>query len=319
MKKNFLPFFFLLLITILLVVGWVQFGENYYYRITFLGTAALFFLLALNFYTFRKRFALRRASLWRLTESQRAQVPLAQAKIEEINKKVQQGLLKNPREILKLGKSTLAPFEISSIYRVEIKSSPSRTRALLSRKEPWGRLNFWYDFHIYGGLLAMVATLIHSNFLPGRTVVTQGLYGLMWIVTLSGLFGWFINAYLPSRLTKMEKEMTLEHLVYLREKLKEQHQAFVQNLTPIQVKSLKAAQRKGDDGLGNFLEPLEDESRDAFLQAFTLYREIEQIQERIYQLRWMRFLLRRWFLIHVPLAIALVLLALLHAAFALYY
>ena len=82
------------------------------------------------------------------------------------------------------------------------------TAALSARKrlayQGVGRLSVWMSMHIYSGVVAAFAVLLHSGFSPTSPLPAL-LLAFFWLTAVSGVWGWWISKKIPPLLTAIEE------------------------------------------------------------------------------------------------------------------
>lgn len=80
-----------------------------------------------------------------------------------------------------------------------------------------GRLSTWVRAHVWLGMLAAAAVLLHSRRDPG-TVLTDALAIIAFLTIATGVWGWILSKTAPRYLTRFEESpSTLDDLLVLRQ------------------------------------------------------------------------------------------------------
>ena len=218
-----------------------------------------------------------------------------------------------------------------------------------------GRAQTWMRGHLWLGLVSFPLILFHSGFRYGHGL-TWLLMTLLILVVASGIIGAALQHYMPRVITReVPLETIFDEIGHVREQLLEEAEEIVKQIGTGEKKSagsdasepVQAAVAVADAAapLRNFYEQemkpflarpgarasaLADaaQARTAFAQLKTLLpaslhlaiEDLESICEEERQLtlqsklhRW----LHGWLLVHIPLSLALILLAAVHAVMAL--
>lgn len=293
---------------------------GYYFRIFIMGWAALALFVMVLLYTFRKRFALWLAPRWKLDDRQKQEFPQAALFLQELKSKIQQGLLSEPDEIRETGQNMISHMSISSFVEVKVNDYDGHLEPTLARREPLGRLYRWYDAHLYLGVLAFVVCLLHTDLSPGRSLTTQIVFWLVWLVTITGIAGGLIHRMVPVTLTRLEENVSLEQLIYLREQLEQKLKDLLHNRSAEFLKAYRTIHKKNtSEAVQEAAKKVPEEEQEAFLQATVFKHQLQRITKRYGHIRFIHTVLRRWMIFHVPFAVALFVLTLLHVAAVLYY
>ena len=187
-------------------------------------------------------------------------------------------------------------------------------------------LKAWVSAHVYLGLALTVIATLHTGFQFGWNVHTLA-YALMMLVVLSGLYGIFVYAVLPRRLSSNRRETTQKQMVEAIRSLDRQLNDAAQPLNQAQASAVNLSIeesrigggfwrrlniRPGDCGTRRALGRLKTLSRNATEAERTALNTVGPLLDRkteaLLQLRrhvQTRALLSVWLGIHVPASIAL--------------
>jgi hypothetical protein len=199
---------------------------------------------------------------------------------------------------------------------------------------PLGRASVWLTLHVVGGVAGVVLFWIHTGVLWPEGFVDQALTALFYLVALSGLFGYGIQIVIPGRLARTGRETIYERipadLAKLRREVEDEILAaagesghdtlgryYVETLAwyferPRFVLSNAFGGRRSDHWLRQQIDTvgryLSDEERKHLARIAELGR-VKSVIDTQYALQ---SVLKRWPLIHVPLAAAMMTLATWH-------
>lgn len=187
-------------------------------------------------------------------------------------------------------------------------------------------LKAWVSAHVYLGLALTVIATLHTGFQFGWNVHTLA-YALMMLVVLSGLYGIFVYAVLPRRLSSNRRETTQKQMVEAIRSLDRQLNDAAQPLNQAQASAVNLSIeesrigggfwrrlniRPGDCGTRRAIHKLNSLSRNATEAERTALNTVGPLLDRkseaLLQLRrhvQTRALLSVWLGIHVPASIAL--------------
>ncbi|MDG2005112.1 MAG: hypothetical protein P8J20_17455 [Novosphingobium sp.] len=196
-------------------------------------------------------------------------------------------------------------------------------------------LKAWTSAHVYLGLSLIVIATLHTGFQLGWNVHTLA-YAMMMLVILSGVFGTYLYATLPSALSSNREEMTQGQMVDAITSLDRQLHDAAQPLARVQADLVLEALAEDplDHGLfrrlsGNHpdcatqaaIEGLagSDSSDTAMDRVEKLMVRRKAQLERIRRQMRLRGMLEVWLYIHVPATIALIAALLAHVISVLYY
>lgn len=187
-------------------------------------------------------------------------------------------------------------------------------------------LKAWVSAHVYLGLALTVIATLHTGLQFGWNVHTLA-YALMMLVVLSGLYGIFVYAVLPRRLSSNRRETTQKQMVEAIRSLDRQLNDAAQPLNQAQAAAVNLSieesrigggfwrrlnTRPGDCGTRRAIHKLNGLSRTATEAERTALNTVGPLLDRkteaLLQLRrhvQTRALLSVWLGIHVPASIAL--------------
>lgn len=188
-------------------------------------------------------------------------------------------------------------------------------------------LKAWTSAHVYLGLSLVVITTLHTGFQFGWNVHTLA-YALMMLTIVSGIYGIWVYATLPKRLSDSSVEFTRLQMLEAAEKLDRQLQLAAQ---PLAVEETRIVQWSLDDdscrggliarlsghyprcqtalariALSDRIEAAPDNQKQAINAAVKLLERKEAVLSRIRQQMRIRALLEVWLYLHVPLTFALI-------------
>jgi len=199
---------------------------------------------------------------------------------------------------------------------------------------PVGKASVWLTLHLVGGLLALAIFWIHVRTIWPAGAIDQALAALFYGVCLSGVIGYGLQLWLPGRLAHAGREIIYERVPTEVASIRRQVEKAV----------LEAAGESGNDTLGNdylqtmawyFARPrffwshvfggrraenwmqrhLETIGRyltDAERKHLTRIAELGAEKRRVDVQYALQGLLKRWTIFHVPLAAAMLGLAVWH-------
>lgn len=112
---------------------------------------------------------------------------------------------------------------------------------------PIAKVSFWLTLHIAGGLLAVAFFLIHVDSLWPRGAIDRALAILFYAVCLSGVIGYGLQLWLPSRLVHAGPEIIYERIPALLSTIRARVESTI----------LEATSESGNETLGRqYLEAL---------------------------------------------------------------
>lgn len=206
---------------------------------------------------------------------------------------------------------------------------------------PVGSASTWLQFHIYVGLFAVVAFLIHVGMQWPHGSMDLGLSLLLLTVTLSGAFGLFFSRLLPARLTNRPPAVLFERIPALRNQIAQEVEQLV--LDSVADEDSRIIPDIYAQQLAGFLARPRNFSQHVFgsgrprrqllaeMEKVKRYANdgektfIGQIADRVAEKDRLDYhhalqrLLKGWLFIHVPLSYSLIVVGLYHAWLAYLY
>lgn len=315
------------------------FGEHeidYWTQVGY-GVAGTMFILWVFAFPIRKRLILRLyGTIWKPRVSdEEHQFELARLKIMDLQKDVDHGRLKDPKDIMERATRIMADAGAERAFTPELhykpkSEDPSRTPQIkLIRKQALGRLELWLASHDWLALLAFFVILLHADFHPGGPL-SMALLGAFAVVVATGLWGQLRYKLNPRGLTERERpDIYFEETHHLADRLSEElDKAFAKG-----SKDLRAALGRlvGADLSGGKGRKLIEATE---LEVAKLGDQNERLKASLFILRlqqssrvrgWLdpqvatKRKLDRWLLLHIPFATAMLVLMLVHVAVVVWY
>ncbi|WP_271079406.1 hypothetical protein [Aurantiacibacter sp. MUD61] len=195
-------------------------------------------------------------------------------------------------------------------------------------------LKAWTSAHVYLGLALIVIGTLHTGFQLGWNVHTLA-WGLMMVVIVSGLYGVFAYATIPSEINANRRQMTkremLDALAAIDRQLERAAQPLGREDADLVIAALE--QDPFDFGVGTRLSGHYRKCRtiaaldqfgvsghdDALDKVVSLLRKRRAQLEQIRRQMRLRALLDIWLYVHVPVTIALLAALTAHVISVFYY
>ncbi len=239
----------------------------------------------------------------------------------------------NPGNIwgLTFGSIALALFCGAAYYGVR-----RRTMSLSSRIKAGKTFN-WLQFHLYGGTLFVIFTLLHTGFATPTGLLNWGLWLLSIWVGVSGIIGVVLQRWIPRALASgLQTEVIYERIPELIEILSSraenlanespenvrrfyQRELKKQLLTPNRSLRLFADLTSGTRSIKRELEHLERQLSAEQSQVVAELREIYQTKVELDAHWTLQYTLRLWLITHLPPSIVLFALVIVHLFVVYYY
>lgn len=170
----------------------------------------------------------------------------------------------------------------------------------------WGLLKHWLEFHIFLCTLGTLLVVFHTTFKFGG-IISVGFWSLM-IVWFSGLIGRFIYIQIPRSLEgqMLSLQEIHEKIENLEAELKD-----VYDLDFLEIRSLSLFK------LRRYLKMRNLKNNDYQLVRQHL-KEEKQLLKRMKRLEQMKRIFNRWHYAHLPFALIMLLIMVVHVSVVLY-
>lgn len=195
----------------------------------------------------------------------------------------------------------------------------------------------WLQFHIFGGGLFLLMVLMHTAFRLPHGVLAWSLWILSLWLAVSGILGTLIQRWIPRLLTSgLATEANYDRLPDLAKAVREEAESlaeagsiavrryFQDNLQEgfaqlrtrpiffVDITGGAQAQLRQSSHIRGFLEADEQKTLDRLIELFQAKTELDAHHTLQKALRW-------WLYGHVPFALVLILLVVVHVLTVLYY
>jgi hypothetical protein len=180
----------------------------------------------------------------------------------------------------------------------------------------WGLLKHWLEFHIFLCLLGPILVSFHTTFKVGGIVAVS--FWSMVLVALSGVAGRFIYVRIPR--TIEGREMSLGEI----RDMKEDINTLLSSAFGLEGESLEAIlrvtgkQSHRRSGMGTVRKVLKEQgvSRSVRAKILKLVRHEISLNHRIERLKLMQKLFKYWHVAHLPFALIMLVIMVIHVAAA---
>jgi hypothetical protein len=211
-----------------------------------------------------------------------------------------------------------------------------------SYRSSWGSVEGWLQAHIYLGLVALVAVLLHSGF-RFQNIVAVAAFVLLLLVTLSGVWGVVLYAVIPPKLSETNSNLTIVNISGQINELGRSMAAlalgksapFQQihvNLLAVERAGYLAAwrclsrryleKRLAQDPAGSFdhyVGSVPSEERTELAQLLALAHQRNDLHDSLIRRQRYVNLMGAWLYLHVPLSFALLVAVAAHVIVFFYY
>lgn len=206
-----------------------------------------------------------------------------------------------------------------------------------SLKHRLGKAQAWLQFHLYGGALCLLLVFMHTGFRVPHGVLTWWLWLLSIWVTVSGLFGVFLQKWIPRLMSSgLAMEVLYERIPELVAEIRERANGLVQDCTEtlqefyrkhvayalaqpqanliyyVDITGGAHARLKHFEHVRALLVAEEKEKLNQLESCYKAKLEIDAHYTLQRALRW-------WMVLHVPASLVLLVLLGLHVFAVLYY
>ena len=243
----------------------------------------------------------------------------AEQRIRGLRQRVNAGHLGSARDIVAEGRSILRREGVHRVCDLEVEPGTAATDPFVLRvvpTEPLGRVARWMHAHAYYGAAFGLLVLMHGGFVP-RSGFGWMLALSSYTVTATGLVGIVLWATGPRRLTKRERDLTLEEARALSRSLRAKRDAALEEFEP-EVRSglsrlleVPATPARVREILALQVERFPDRRRE--LESWTALASQEAtVRAEWNALRRVHGSFTSWKFLHVPSALFLAVLLLVH-------
>jgi hypothetical protein len=244
----------------------------------------------------------------------------AERRIRELRQRIVDRSLPDRAAVQAAADRILREEGVQRVNRAQVTAGAAGADPFLVRTvpaEPLGRMARWMHVHLYVGALFGLLLALHSRLsLDSFGAWGLGLLGaLVWVSGAVGLVLWLQG---PSRITARERDLSIEEAYALSESLTRKRREAVAALDPVaraQFERLALAGAQARDLPARTLSTLADshpEEREAHADLLVLLLQEQRVVAEVRALSRVRASIMGWKLLHVPAALLLAGLALLH-------
>ena len=199
---------------------------------------------------------------------------------------------------------------LSMVLGVSVYMMRKRMRSLARL----GKLKHWLEFHIFLCTLGPILILFHTSFKIGGLVSVS--FWSMVAVVLSGIIGRFIYIRIPRSIEG--RELSLNEIKGLKIDIRDilvNKYALDKDSLDIIVESTRES-RKDRSGVHNIKQTLKDSdlSRSQRSHILKLVKNEISLNRRINRLQTMQNLFRYWHVAHLPFALIMLIIMVVHVA-----
>ena len=177
-----------------------------------------------------------------------------------------------------------------------------------------GKLKHWLEFHIFLCTLGPILVLFHTSFKVGGVVAIS--FWSMMAVVLSGVIGRFIYIQIPR--TIEGRELSLNEVRDMKTDIRDiliSKYSLDSSVLDVIVESTRES-RKDRSGVRRIKRTLKDKriSRTQRVQILTLVKNEISLNRRIDRLQTMQNLFKYWHVAHLPFALIMLVIMVIHIA-----
>lgn len=245
----------------------------------------------------------------------------AETALFAVRRAVEGGTLSEERDVRRAAEAALKKHGVQRILRIELErpegGGPLRVLALPTF--PLGRMFRWMHAHLFYGAAAGALVLLH-----GGGALTAGLGGgltlLALLVVLSGVVGALTWAKGPARMTAAERDLTAEKAHAIHENLARKVEVAYGAVEPALAERVRALEAAGADFPERARE-LVRASRGApgLADLLALLGQRRRVGLELARLRRAKLFMHAWRVLHLPAAVVLLALLVLHVVSVLRY
>jgi len=244
----------------------------------------------------------------------------AEAGINGLRQKVAQGLFKDEKSVRKAAQAVLVQTGVHKVNKVEVEGSaedPRSWRIRVVPTEPLVRNNRWMHAHLYYGLAFGLALVLHAGLLPSSEF-GLGLQGIGVWVLVTGLVGIVLWALGPSWLTRREKDLTIEAAHAISTTLERKRAGAIESLPPdlgARITALSGKAELKEQDIAATLEAGKGQDPEVtanFVDLVALLTQERLVRREYRALAKVRMSFMWWRYLHIPAAIVLGLLVVVH-------
>ena len=253
-----------------------------------------------------------------------AKLEKAESRLSGLRVLISSGKLTDPAEIMERGKAMLKQEGVQRVIKLRLLENAEGQQILRAvPTDPLGRMARWMHAHLYYGLAAGGMVWLHAGGMP-QSSMGYALAGLTLVVVLSGIGGIFLWAVMPRILTKAERDLSVEKAHALLDSLDRKVASAYESVDA----STRAVCEDVDKSGENFTQRIEA-ARKAAPEDAEARRQAEDLMALLGQRRqvrgeWkalMRIKQRMhvWRVVHLPAAVLLSVVILIHVVSVLWY
>lgn len=284
------------------------------------GIAALVCLLAALAYVLRKYMHRLHYSPEFKRKVSIQKLERADHRLNELRRAILQGSLADKREIETSAARILSEEGVERIYRVRVEAasgSGPRFTLDVSKVEPFKRVADWMHLHLYISLCFALCVVAHAG-----SIGTAPMGLVLWIASLvvlvTGSLGIYLWATGPMRLTRRERDLSIEEAYVLSISLRAKLDAARNALDPALAAVVRDVESAGTDARARAASAVAA-ARTATVEARTQLQDVLVLvgQERLvrdeFKALWrIRLGFMSWRAIHIPAALVLSSAVILH-------
>lgn len=248
----------------------------------------------------------------------------AESRLSELRVSIANGKITDSREIMERGKAMLKREGVHRVIKLQLLENAAGQKVLRAvPTDPLGRMARWMHAHLYYGLAAGLLVLLHSGGVP-HSGLGYALSGLTLVVVLSGVGGIFLWAVMPKVLTKAERDLSIEKAHALLDSLDRKIELAYESVD----ESTRAVCQDADKGGENFTQrieaarkasPEDQEARRRAEDLMALLGQRRQVRGEWKTLMRIKQKMHIWRVVHLPAAVLLSVVILVHVVSVLWY
>jgi hypothetical protein len=328
------PYFWMLLLVSASICG----GMFYYWRsqwVTprrslplhesnwFLYSGLFLLLLFLAGYVFSlRKWSIKLPFFRRLGSNSRADMDGLWSGLQQLNRRIVSGRMTDRKDIEEQANQILRQTFTSGIRRIVVEDKDFGKGQVYPHvtarpREPFGRLEIWLEVHSSLGAVGCVGSLLHAD-LSLHSPIGWGLVLLSMVVLVTGLLGLWMYRFGPPMLAKVAFGLPYEEAAIATQDLQRCLDAILAKVDSEHLRSQLLGLIKGSssklhgDQLRRFFEAHEEDNQALGRDVLVLAGIRERLSAAAAPSRRVDLLMRSWRWVHVPAAVLLLALIVVH-------
>ncbi len=245
-------------------------------------------------------------------------------RLREMESELDTGDGASPRKLLAEANRILKETNMAGVreavieYQATGRGLAKRPQLKIRRRERFGRMNKWLEVHVALGTVACIGAIVHADWVV-RSVLGLCMAALSAIVLVTGVFGWWMTRAAPRLLVEQKLGMPIEVVGRVADHLRRCAEALLSLMEP-EPRNHVAALVTGQPSAQTVAQVMkrvegDETARDVLVLAGTRRALLKSAAPSFR----IAFYLRLWRWIHIPSALLLLFLILIHIWTVIYF